>query len=89
MFRRTFSALTLIAALAGSVLLPSTALAQPRLSVRVYDRSHKDYHQWNGDEDRMYRQYLTDHHRRYRAFSRNSRQQKLQYWQWRHQSDRR
>ena len=81
MVRRTFSALTLVAALGAAALVPAVALAQPG---RIYDRSHRDYHQWNGDEDRLYRQYLADHHRRYRAFSRTTRQQQLEYWRWRH-----
>jgi hypothetical protein len=81
MVRRTFSALTLVAALGAAALVPAVALAQPG---RIYDRSHRDYHQWNGGEDRVYRQYLTDHHRKYRALSRTTRQQQLTYWQWRH-----
>jgi hypothetical protein len=87
MVRRTFSALTLIAALGAPVLLPTVALAadQPGVSIRIYDRSHKDYHPWNGDEDRAYRQYLVDHHRPYRAISRTSKKQQAEYWQFRHQ----
>jgi hypothetical protein len=88
MFRRTFSALTIAAALGGAVLLPSTALAQSvTIRVpRVYDRGTRDYHRWNGDEDRIYRQYMVDHHRTYRAFSRTTRKQQLEYWQFRHSS---
>ena len=86
MVRRTVFALTLVAALGAPALFPTAALAQPG---RIYDRSHRDYHQWNGDEDRLYRQYLADHHRRYRAFSRLNRKQQLEYWQWRHDHDRR
>jgi hypothetical protein len=83
MFRRTFSAFTLIAALGAPVLLSSAATAQS-LDVRIYDRSHKDYHTWNADEDRMYRQYLTDNHRPYRALTRQSKKQQADYWKWRH-----
>jgi hypothetical protein len=93
MFRRTLSALTVIAALGGSALLPAIALAQERNrpvpDARVYDRNHRDYHQWNGDEDRLYRQYLTDHHRAFREFSRMNKKQQGAYWQWRHEHDRR
>jgi hypothetical protein len=83
MFRRTFSAFTLIAALGAPVLLSSTVAAQS-LDVRIYDRSHKDYHTWNADEDRTYRQYLTDNHRPYRALNRQSKKQQAEYWKWRH-----
>jgi dienelactone hydrolase len=86
MIRRTFSALTLIAALGAPAVMPAVALAeaQPGVSIRIYDRSHHDYHRWNHDEDRRYRQYLAEHHRSYRSFTRTSRQQQLAYWQWRH-----
>ena len=98
MLRRTLSVLTVIAALGGSALLPASALAKDRdkdkekhkgknkhrSESRVYDRAHRDYHSWNGDEDRFYRQYLDQQHHQYRAFSRMNRQQQLEYWRWRH-----
>jgi hypothetical protein len=88
MLKKTFSAFTVIAALGGSALLPAPAQAQG-VTVRFYDRSHRDYHRWNRDEDRTYRQYLAEHHRRYRAFSRMTREQQREYWSWRHERDRR
>jgi hypothetical protein len=51
---------------------------------RVYDSVHKDYHAWNGDEDRRYRTYLDEHHEKYREFSRLSKKRQREYWQWRH-----
>jgi hypothetical protein len=89
MFRRSLAAFTLLGALAGVALIPSTALAQVGVDLRFFDRSHKDYHTWNGDEDRVYRQYLVDHHRKYREFGRTSRVQQQSYWSWRHESDHR
>ena len=73
MLKKTFSALTVMAALGGSVLLPVTAQAQG-ISLRFYDRSHKDYHRWNRDEDVRYRAYL-------------NRAQQQEYWRWRHDHD--
>ena len=89
MFRRTLSALTVMAALAGSLFLPGTALAKnPKHKVkhdaRVYDRAYRDYHAWNGDEDRFYRAYLAEHRRPYVTFSRTNKKQQHAYWQWRH-----
>jgi hypothetical protein len=86
MLKKTFSAFTLMAALAGSVVLPAAAQAQS-ISLRFYDRSHKDYHHWNSDEDRRYRAYLNEQHRRYRTFSRINRTQQREYWRWRHDHD--
>jgi hypothetical protein len=90
MLRKTFSALTIVAALVGSALMPAAASAQDRDhdwrhdDHRVYDRSHRDYHNWNGDEDRMYREYLETHHRHYLAYSHMNRKQQQAYWHWRH-----
>ena len=36
----------------------------------VYDSVHHDYHNWNADEDRRYREFMDEHHRTYREFSR-------------------
>jgi hypothetical protein len=86
--RRMLSAFTVIAALAGTTLFATDASAKDKHKqkhdARVYDRGHRDYHNWNGDEDRLYRQYLGEQHRQYRAFSKMNRQQQLRYWQWRH-----
>lgn len=53
---------------------------------RVYDRSHKDYHNWDANEDRAYREFLVDQHIVYRDFSKRKRNQQEQdeYGNWRH-----
>jgi hypothetical protein len=84
MLKKAVSAFTLIAALGGSAVLPATVQAQG-VELRFYDRSHRDYHRWNRDEDRLYREYLNEHHRRYRVFSRMDRRQQREYWRWRHE----
>src|SRR4051794_12066704 len=86
MLKKTLSALTVMAALGGTALLPATAQAQDRdrHESRMYDRTHRDYHAWNGDEDRMYREWLGQHHHKYRAFSHLNKHQQRAYWQWRH-----
>jgi len=85
MLKKTFSALTLVAALGGSVLIPATANAQSGVELRFYDRSHRDYHHWNRNEDRFYREYLNEHRYRYRAFSHMNKKQQREYWRWRHE----
>ena len=84
MLKKTFSALTLVAALGGSVFLPGTATAQG-VDLRFYDRSHRDYHHWNRNEDRFYREYLNEHRYRYRSFSHMNKKQQKEYWRWRHE----
>jgi hypothetical protein len=87
---RFLSSLVLTAAL----LAPATSHAAARSdgrhdqkTVRVYDRSHKDYHVWDDREDHTYRQYLGDNHRTYRGISKLSRKQQVTYWNWRHKQD--
>ncbi len=57
MLKKSFSALTVTLALGGTALLPVAAQAQG-VELRFYDRSHKDYHHWNSNEDRFYREVL-------------------------------
>jgi hypothetical protein len=54
---------------------------------RVYDRDHKDYHNWNGDEDRNYRQWYSTRYngREYRDYNRINHKDQSAYWGWRHQ----
>jgi len=56
---------------------------QGEINKRYYDRGHKDYHTWDGNEDRSYQRYQTEHHQR-RAFVQLSTRQQRGYWNWRH-----
>jgi hypothetical protein len=89
MFRRTLSAFILTAAIGGSALLPATAVAdeggRPAITVRIYDRDHRDYHRWDRRENARYRAYLAARHRRFVAFRRANRQRQIAYWRWRHE----
>src|ERR1700684_339739 len=56
---RYIASLFLIAALAA----PISIMASPKpqavgVRIRVYDRDHNDYHNWDDHEDRAYRGYL-------------------------------
>lgn len=55
---------------------------------RVYDPDHKDYHNWDGQEDQDWRQYLSEHHKKYRDYSHASKRDQSAYWNERHQNDR-
>jgi hypothetical protein len=85
--------LFLSAALFAFSTLPmiSTASAQDRddharqqEQHRYYDSVRRDYHPWNDDEDRRYREFVTEHHWKYRDFSRLNKRNQRAYWQWRH-----
>ena len=61
--------------------------AQYRDGVRVqryYDRDARDYHEWNGNEERAYRYYLRQQRLRERDWRRMNRRQQMEYWRWRH-----
>jgi hypothetical protein len=57
---------------------------------RVYDASHRDYHNWNQDEDRNYRQWYGENYnnKKYRDYRKLHRKDQDAYWNWRHTHDR-
>jgi hypothetical protein len=92
MISKSLSAFALVAAFGATALVPVCASAQDSHDRttherRVFDRNHRDYHVWNNDEDRVYREYLTQQHRKYRVFTRLNRKQQQEYWNWRHDHD--
>jgi hypothetical protein len=90
------SSLIVTAALLAPGLGQAVPAAQVRadvqvgpVAVRVYDRSHKDYHVWDDQEDQTYRQYLSDNHRAYRPIAKLSNRDQTRYWNSRHENDKR
>jgi hypothetical protein len=91
---RYLSSFLLTAALAAPVAMMAAASPQDRddrnqenrhseNNKRYYDKGHKDYHTWDGNEDRSYQRYQTEHHQK-RAFVQLSNRQQGAYWSWRH-----
>jgi hypothetical protein len=82
---RYIASLFLTAALAVPVAIMAAAEPQnASVQVRIYDRDHKDYHNWDDREDHAYRGYLTEQHQTYRVYSKQNRNTQKQYWMWRH-----
>jgi len=81
------SSLALATALTAPVWIPivPAAQAQVGVSVKIYDRDHKDYHVWDEREDRAYRAYLVEQHREYRPYAKIKREDQRGYWNWRHE----
>lgn len=71
-------------ALAFSVTATPLALRAADHPVRYHDRDHNDDHEWNRNEDRAYRIYLRDNHRKYQNFNRLKDEDQQSYWRWRH-----
>ena len=86
---RYISFLFLSAALTAPVAIITSAATQDdhrdeKKQARVYDRQHKDYHNWDDNEDRSYRQYLGERHKDYRPFAETKPREQTTYWNWRH-----
>ena len=91
---RFLSSLFLTAALATPVAMMGAAGPQDKddrnqenrqgeNNKRHYDKRHKDYHTWDGNEDRQYQRYQTERHEKHSFSQLNNRQQEA-YWNWRH-----
>ena len=75
---RFLNAALLGAALIIPVAMTTTAL---RADDRVYhDREHKDDHHWDSREDRAYRSWAKENHRKYTQFSRLREDDQQAYW---------
>jgi hypothetical protein len=82
---RYINSLLLAAAIVAPALVVAEAKAQEAsVQVQVYDRDHRDYHNWDDREDRAYRRYLADQHRSYREYHRQHYRAQRRYWNWRH-----
>lgn len=78
-------------ALLGTVLAFSAAVTPVALRAaddhpaRYHDKDHNDDHEWNKNEDRAYRIYLKDNHRKYENFNKLKEDDQANYWRWRHE----
>ncbi|PYU81404.1 MAG: hypothetical protein DMG50_16215 [Acidobacteria bacterium] len=82
---RYIAALFLTAALVAPVaIMAAPAPQEARVQLRVYDKQHKDYHNWDDNENRAWGQYLAQNHRNSREFSKVSKREQSKYWNYRH-----
>ena len=75
--------------LATVIASPVALLAAPRpndggVQVRVYDTHHKDYHNWDDRENHAWGVYLTNNHKKNHEFTKSSKKEQNNYWNWRH-----
>ena len=72
--------------LAAWVVAPVTLVAEDhRGEASYYDRDGRDYHNWNGDEDRQYRANLLERHRAYVPFVKVKVRERQEYFRYRHE----
>jgi Ni/Co efflux regulator RcnB len=90
--KKLLASLFMSAALAAPIAVNAVARPQDdrdrerqeRAERRVYDREHRDYHNWDDREDSTYRRWLEERHQAYRDFNRLKRREQRDYWNWRH-----
>jgi hypothetical protein len=75
--------------LAAALVAPVSIIAAPApqgatVQVRVYDREHRDYHNWDRNENSAWGRYLAENHRRSHEYKRANKREQAQYWNWRH-----
>jgi hypothetical protein len=80
------SAVLLIPGLICPLAMTANAASQG-VSIRFYDRDHKDYHNWDDNENRRYEEFRRDHPKYSVKFSKTSRAQQREYWKWRHEHE--
>jgi len=82
---RCWKAALLGAALIAPVIIAPTALCTEDHKTTYHDRGHNDDHEWNNHEDRAYRVWTKENHRRYHNFSHLKDNDREAYWGWRHE----
>jgi hypothetical protein len=76
------------AALLGAALLVPIALTPTALRAddrKYHDEKFNDDHQWNSHEDRAYRIWVKENHRKYGDFAKLKAEDQQAYWAWRHE----
>lgn len=85
--RTTVSRFCNVGLLGTALMIPvATAPLALRAQDRTYhDQGRNDDHQWNTGEDRAYRAWLKENHRKYKDFAKLKKQDQESYWAWRHE----
>jgi len=75
---------SLLLAAAPAFVVTEAKAQESGVQVRIYDRDHRDYHNWDDREDRAYRRYLQEQRREYREYHYQNHRAQRHYWNWRH-----
>jgi hypothetical protein len=75
--------------LTAAFVTPVAMIAAPApqragVQVRVYDSGHKDYHNWDDNENHAWGLYLSENNRKPHEFRKARKNEKSEYWNWRH-----
>src|ERR1700688_4093644 len=79
------ASLFLTAALVAPVAITAAPVPQRvDAQIRVYDPGHKDYHNWDDNENHAWGLYLSENHKKSHDFRRATKSEQSNYWNWRH-----
>jgi hypothetical protein len=67
-----------------STILAARAIQEDHERNRVYDKDHKDYHNWDDKENRAWGQFLTENHGESHEYAKANKKEQSKYWNWRH-----
>ena len=82
---RYITSLFLTVALAAPVAMMAIPVPQEDgHQNRVYDKQHKDYHNWDDNENKAWGQYLSENHKSSHEYSKANKKEQSQYWNYRH-----
>jgi hypothetical protein len=84
MMPRFFNAALLSAALMTPITIAPMALRAEDQKT-YHDKQHNDDHQWSSHEDKAYRAWGKETHRKYTSFSKLNDNDQQAYWGWRHE----
>jgi hypothetical protein len=74
-------------ALMGVALMVPVTLTPTQLTAadqKYHDKGHNDDHEWNSHEDKAYRMWAKENHRKYVSFGKLKDEDRENYWNWRH-----
>jgi hypothetical protein len=78
------TSLLAVAFVAPLVFTPASLRADEK---KYHDTAKNDDHEWNNHEDRAYRIWAKENHRKYRDFATLREEDRQSYWGWRHEHD--
>lgn len=75
------------ALLGAALIIPVSLTTRPLLADdrSYHDKGHNDDHVWNAHEDKAYRIWVKENHRKYADFAKLREEDQEAYWAWRHE----
>jgi hypothetical protein len=81
--RGFISSIILTAAFSAPVVIAAAPAGQ-EVQVKVYDKEHKDYHNWDAHENDAWLRFQDENHWKHHDYAKAEKKQQEAYWNWRH-----